>query len=283
MTFEYVEPEDLDEASAALGADEDAVALAGGTAFTLLFRQGLIRPGRVVGLRRLAALRGISARNGGLRIGALATHREIEASSHVRALQPALAAAFAAIATIRIRNQATIGGNLAHADPSQDPPPILVALGATIEIAGPAGARRSVPVESFFIDYLSTVLSPGELILAVAVPPATPKDRAVYRKFLPRSADDYATVSVAASVRLEADGRIAGCRVALGGAGPTPVRARRVEAAVMGRLPTAELLRDAADLVRDEIDPIDDARGSVRYKREMAAVWVRRVLTELVA
>ena len=198
-------------------------------------------------------------------------------------LLPAVLVDWSSIATIRIRNQATIGGNLAHADPSQDPPPLLMALDAAIEIAGPAGARRVVPMADFFVDFFETVLEPGEVILGVRVPTAEAGARTVYRKFMPRSADDYATVSVASTLRLDPDGRVAAARIALGGVGPRPVRARAVEEALVGELPGDARLRDAAELVRDAIDPLDDVRGSARYKRDMAAVWVRRAVAEAVA
>jgi carbon-monoxide dehydrogenase medium subunit len=284
VSFAYVEPASVDEAVGLLAEDgDDAVALAGGTAFTLLLRQGLLRPRRVVGLRRIAAMRGLERRAGGLWIGGLTTHRDVELSSLVRATHPALAAAFEAIATVRIRNQATIAGNLAHADPAQDPPPILIALDAAVEIAGPDGTRRTLPVEDLFEDWFATVLGPADLITAVTVPDPPAGTRAAYRKFLPRSFDDYATVSVAVAVRLDEDGRFASVRIALGSVGATPIRARKVEAALLGEVPDAARLSDAAALVRDEIDPLDDARGSAAYKREMARVWVNRALAEVVS
>lgn len=284
MTFDYVEPRSLDEATGLLAqyADE-GVALAGGTAIVLLLKQGLIRPAHIVGLRRLVELRGIRADAEGLWIGALLTHREVERSAEVRAHHHALADTFAMIATVRIRNQATLGGNLAHADPAQDPPPMLMTLDASAVVAGAGGARREIPLDGFFVDHLTTVLAPGEIVLGVRVPPVGPATRATYVKFLPRTADDYATVSVAAAMRLRADGTIDHVRVTLGSVGPTPLRARRVEDALRGERPTPERLRDAAALVRDEIDPLDDARGTAQYKREMARVWTERALLRLTA
>jgi carbon-monoxide dehydrogenase medium subunit len=284
MSFDYAEPASLAEAIALLeDGDEDTVALAGGTAFSLLYRQGLIRPRRVVGLRLVADLQGIRTGDDGLWIGALTTHRSVENSPEVRATHSSLAAAFATIATVRIRNQGTLGGNLAHADPAQDPPVILSALAAAVHIAGPGGSRRIVPVDAFFVDYLATVLEPGELILGVLVPSAEAGTRSSYYKYLPRSADDYATVSVAVSVRLDDSGLVAAARIALGGVGPTPIRPLAAEAALIGARPDAHHLAEAAALARDAVDPLDDSRGSAAYKREMAAVWVRRALEGAVA
>ncbi len=283
MSFDLHEPTEVADATALLARyGDDAVAMAGATAVVLLLKQGLIRPAHIVGLRRIAALRGIRADANGLWIGALATHREAERSSAVRAHCPALADAFAKVATVRIREQATVGGNIAHADPAQDPPPMLIALDATLEIAGPGGARRSASLDGFFVDQLTTTLAPGEIVVGVRVPPLAAGTRATYVKFLPGSQDDYATVSVAAAVRREG-GRIADLRVTLGAVGPTPIHARAVEDALRGEAPTPARIADAAALVRDAVDPISDTRGGAAYKREMARLWTERALRSLVA
>jgi len=282
MTYDYHEPREVAEALHLLVKHgEDAHLIAGGTATVLLLRQGLIRPGHVISLRAIGALSGIGrAPDGGLRIGATATHRQAERSADVRALSPALTNAFASVATVRIRNQATVGGSLAHADPAQDPPPMLAALGAAVTAVSPRGAR-SVPVEDLAVDHFTTTLAGDEIITEVIVPPLAPGTRATYVKFLPRTADDYATVSVAAAMRL-ADGVVADARIVLGAVGPTPIRARAAEAALAGAKPSRERLAQAAALVRDEVDPLDDLRGSAEYKREMARVWTERALLALV-
>ena len=282
MTYDYHEPREVAEALHLLVKHgEDAHLIAGGTATVLLLRQGLIRPGHVISLRAIGALSGIGrAPDGGLRIGATATHRQAERSADVRALSPALTNAFASVATVRIRNQATVGGSLAHADPAQDPPPMLAALGAAVTAVSPRGAR-SVPVEDLAVDHFTTTLAGDEIITEVIVPPLAPGTRATYVKFLPRTADDYATVSVAAAMRL-ADGAVADTRIVLGAVGPTPIRARAAEAALAGAKPSRERLAQAAALVRDEVDPLDDLRGSAEYKREMARVWTERALLALV-
>ena len=282
MTYDYHEPREVAEALHLLVKHgEDAHLIAGGTATVLLLRQGLIRPGHVISLRAIGALSGIGrAPDGGLRIGATATHRQAERSADVRALSPALTNAFASVATVRIRNQATVGGSLAHADPAQDPPPMLAALGAAVTIVSPRGAR-SIAVEDLAVDHFTTTLAGDEIITEVIVPPLAPGTRATYVKFLPRTADDYATVSVAAAMRL-ADGVVADARIVLGAVGPTPIRARAAEAALAGAKPSRERLAQAAALVRDEVDPLDDLRGSAEYKREMARVWTERALLALV-
>ena len=280
MSFDYHAPRSVGEALALLERyGEDAHVMAGGTATVLLMRQGLLRPGHVVGLRAIDELRGISRTgSGGLRIGATVTHREVERSAEARAYSSALIEAFASVATVRIRNQATVAGNLAHADPAQDPPPMLAAFGATVNVRSPRG-RRALPVSELAVDHFTTSLAHDEVITEIVLPPLEAGSRGTYLKFLPKTADDYATVSVAATLRLADDGTIAETRIVLGAVGPTPIRARRVEEALRGR--TARAVAEAAALVRDEVDPIDDARGSVAYKREMARVWTGRALARL--
>ena len=280
MTFDYHEPRTLAEAFELLDRyGEDAHLMAGGTATVLLMSQGLLRPGHMIALRRIDELGGITrTADGGLRIGAMATHRAVERSPDAFAYSPALTDAFASVATVRIRNQATVGGNLAHADPAQDPPPMLAALGASVTVRSSQG-ERSLPVEDLAVDHFTTSLAHNEIITKVVLPPLEPGTRETYLKFLPRTADDYATVSVAATLRLGPDRTIADTRIVLGAVGPTPMRARRVEGALRGQ-PTARI-PDALDLVRDEIDPIDDLRGSAAYKREMARVWTGRALAQV--
>ena len=277
--FELVRAGSLAEALELLESDPEAHVLAGGTALVLLMKQGLLRPSRLIDIGGLAELRGIRM-NGDLRIGALTTHLEAERSALVRRHCPALASCFGTVATMRIRAQGTVGGNLAHADPAQDPPPMLVALGAVAVLESGAG-RREVPMEDLFVDVFETSIGPGELLREIVVPPLAEGARATYVKFLPRTEDDYATVSVGAVLRVDADGRCADVRVALGSVGPTPVRARRVESALRGERVTPARLREAAMLVREEVDPIADARGSAAYKREMAGVWTERALRAL--
>ena len=280
MSFDYHEPKTLDEAVALLARyGPDGHLLAGGTATVLLLRQGLLRPRHVVSLRAVAELRGVSrTETGGLRIGATATHRQVERSPDAYAYSPALVDTFASVATVRIRNQATVGGNLAHADPAQDPPPMLVALGAVATIRSPRGTR-TLPVEDIAVDHFTTSLAHDEVITEVVLPPLAPGTREVYVKFLPRTHDDYATVSVAATLRFGDDGTIAEARIVLGGVGPTPIRARAVEDALAGQ--SVARIPEAARLVADAVDPVDDARGSAAYKRDMARVWTERTLRGL--
>jgi aerobic carbon-monoxide dehydrogenase medium subunit len=277
-SFTYHPAESVGEAVTLLGRyGEGTQLLAGGTSLMVLNRLNLLAADHVVGLRGIAEMSGITRTPGGdLRLGALTRLRELETSIDVRQATPALAEAVHTVATLRVRNQATIGGNLAHADPAQDPPPMLMALGAYVEAVGGGGQRR-IAVDDLFAGYLETTLAPDEVLTAVVVPRLTSRTRAGYLKFLPGTEDDYATVSVAAAAEL-ADGRCTRLRVALGGVAPTSVRARSVEAALTGRSVDPGDIAQAAALVGDDIDPWSDLRGSADYKRTVAATCVRRLL-----
>jgi carbon-monoxide dehydrogenase medium subunit len=276
--FEYGRPANLDEALELLSEHgEDSRPIAGGTALVILMKQRLVRPSLLVSLDRLQELRGIEPIDGGLHIGAMTTQREAETSPLVRARAPLLAETLRHVATIRIRNVATLGGNLAHADPAQDPPVSLIALGARVRLAAKDGDRE-LPIEDFYSDYYETVLEPGELVREIYVPPLPPRTGTAFCKFLPRSADDYATVAVAAAVTVDEEGRCDHARVALGAVATTPLRAQGAEDVLLRRAPTSDVLREAAAAVRSDVDPLHDARGSAAYKRDMAEVFVRRAL-----
>ena len=279
--FAYVEPETLDEALEILAADpDDTLVMAGGTSLVILMKQDLIRPARVLGLRRIVQLREIGASDAGLALGALATHGALARASLVRAHAAALASTFAAVATVRIREQATLGGNLAHADPAQDPPVTLLALDGVALARSRFGERR-IPLDALFVDLFETSLEPGEILLRVELPPLPPGARVTYRKFLPATRDDYATVSVAAVIATDANGACRHARIALGGAATVPLRARDAEQSLVGRRLDDAAIREAAALAAAATDPIDDLRGSAAYKRAMARVWTERALREV--
>jgi carbon-monoxide dehydrogenase medium subunit len=282
--FDYRAPRRLDEALALLQEHgPDARVVAGGTALVTMMRQRLVRPACLVSLRDVEGLDRIEATNGAIRLGALVTHRAVEVSPLIRERLPVLAETFRRVGTVRIRHMATVGGALAHADPNQDPPVTLLALDATVEIRRASG-RRELPLREFFRDYYETALEPGELVTAVTVPLLPAASGASFVKFLPRTADDYATVAVAAIVTLEPDGqRCHQARIALGSVGMTPLRARAAEAALVGQRLDEGVLRAAGAAAKTEVDPLSDHRGSAAYKREMVSVMVGRALTQAAA
>jgi len=278
ISFTYLEPVDIDEALATLARyGDEAKVIAGGTGLVNLMKQRLVQPTYLIGLRRLAGLSGMHY-DGTLQIGALCTHRMIETSMLVRNHVPLLAETFRQVASVRIRTMATIGGALAHADPNQDPPPAFMVLDARVRLRSQQRTRE-VAIGEFFTGYYETVVAPNELITEVVIPSPLADSGATFVKFLPQTHDDYATVAVAAQVTLDGD-RIAEARVALGAAAATPLRATAVEDALRGQVPTPTVLREAAVLVADAVDPTSDFRGSAPYKRDMAVVFVRRALAQ---
>ena len=286
IDFQFHNPGSLDEVLELLDRyGEDARLIAGGTALVLQMKQRFAQPEHVIGLRGMARNNGfadLAEVGGSIRIGALCTLRCMEDSPLLRQRIPMLADTIGSVATRRIRSMATLGGALVNGDPNQDPPPALIALNATVELTSSEGAR-SCPVEDIFIDYYETDVRPGEVLTAVEVPVPAEDTCAAYLKFLPRTADDYATVSVAAVVSRNADNTCRDARIVLGAAGATPVRARTAEGVLRGQELSEEVFRAAADTVPDAVDPLDDFRGSADYKREMAGVFVRRALAQAVA
>lgn len=279
IPFEYRTPKTLKEVHTDLKKfGTDAKLIAGGTALVIMMKQRLVRPSCLISLRSVRGLSGVAQKDGGLKIGGLVTHREVETSSLVRRRMPLLAETYRHVATIRVRNVATVGGGIAHADPNQDPPPTLIALGATLK-ASSADGSRVIPLEEFFTDYYETVLKPEEIITEIFVPRLPPNSGTAFLKFLPRTADDYATVSAAAVVTLDRSKKtFADVRIALGSVGTTPVRAKEAEAVLRGQPVKSEAIREAAEKAKQAVDPISDFRGSAAYKKEMAGVFVRRAL-----
>jgi aerobic carbon-monoxide dehydrogenase medium subunit len=284
IPFEYRTPKNLKEVHASLKEfGTDAKLISGGTALVIMMKQRLVRPNCLVSLRSVRGLNGIEVKDGGLSIGGLATHRDVETSSLVRRRLPVLSETYHHVATIRVRNTASVGGGLAHADPNQDPPPTLIALGATVK-ATSANGSRVIPLDEFFTDYYETVLNPDEIITEVFVPKLPPNSGSAYLKFLPRTADDYATVSAAAVLTLDKSKKtISDVRIALGSVGTTPIRAKDAEALLRGQPVKPEALREAAEKAKEAVDPVTDFRGSAGYKKEMAGVFVRRALEKALA
>jgi carbon-monoxide dehydrogenase medium subunit len=278
--FFFHSPRTLDEALALLDEhQEDGRPMAGGTALVVLMKQSLVDADHLISLSRIPGLSGIRNESDGLHIGALTNHRDVETSSLVKQHAPLLTDVYSSVATVRIRNVATVGGGIAHADPAQDPPPGLIALDARIRLVSKSG-ERTLSINDVFQDYYETAIRPDELLAEVIVPPVPSGAKTVYLKFLPRTADDYATVAVAARGEVQ-NGTIRNLRVALGAAGPTPIHATAVEQALEGQQATAENIRRAAAAVADEVDPLDDFRGSSGYKRDMAVVFTRRALERI--
>ncbi len=282
IPFELHTPGTLHEALHLLDQyGDDARPMSGGTALVLLMQQRLVRPAHVVSLARISELNRLEASDGTLEIGSMVPHRRVETDATVKQRWPLLAEAYRRVATVRIRNVATVGGGLAHGDPNQDPPAALIVLNARVRVVGSAGTRE-IPIEELWRDYYETSLGPGEVITQVLIPQPPANLKTAYIKFLPRTADDYPTTAVAAGVVVE-NGRCTVARIALNAAGPTPIQARAAEDMLRGQELTPELLRLAAATVPEITDPTSDHRGSAQYKRRMAEVFTRRTLEQALA
>lgn len=276
---EYVEPTSVEEACHELAADPSgSMVLAGGTAVTLMLRQGLIAPTRLVSLARVPGLDGIDARDGEVRIGAATTLTRVAASRVVRERLPSLAVAAGRVGNIRVRNVATLGGNVTEADYASDPPAVLASLGAVCVIRGPGGIRR-MPVDAFVTGFYTNALQRGELLIQV-VSPVPPGRQAVYHKYVSRSSEDRPCVGVAA--RADFDGRVVrDLDVVVGAVAARPQRIPGVTTDASGQRFNDDLVTHIADAYGDGLDPMDDDRGSSWYRREMIRVFVRRALTDL--
>jgi carbon-monoxide dehydrogenase medium subunit len=272
----YHAPRSIAEAIALLAQHgDDAKVLAGGQSLLVLLRNGLIAPTVLVSLQRVPELNAmVRTREGGLTIGAMTTLHSVETSAVVRESYPALAEAAAVIASPQVRQRGTIGGNLCHADPTGDPPAALIALDATVEVANGDGTRQ-IAVTSLFRDYMETILTPGELLTAIHLPP--PPAGSSYMKHRLRGVDT-ALVGAAAGLCLAPDGSCTAVRIGLVGAGTTPIRAAAAEAELLGKPISGETMQAAAAAAAAESDPLSDTEASEAYRREMVEVFVRRVV-----
>lgn len=259
---------------------ERAKVVAGGTAVAIMLRQELITPEALVSIGGLPGLGAIAVSGDWLRLGALVTHRQVEVSPVVREHLPVVADTFGKVANIRVRNAATVGGVMAESDYASDPPTLLRALDAEVEVAGPGG-NRTIRAGDFFVGFYETALAPGEIVTGVRVPLLPAGTGTSYIKYVTRSSEDRPCVGTAAVVRLAADGRnCAELRVAVGAAAEIPQRVPEAESMAVGEELSGELTRSVADRYAEAIDTLDDMRGSAWYRTEMIRVWVRRAIEE---
>ena len=282
--FELVEPASLGEAIALLDPDDAAVRpIAGGTALMLMMKAGVFRPSRLVSLRKLARLnaRIAMAKDGALTIGAMTPLALLERSPEVARAAPVIPRAMRRLSNIRVRNVATIGGNLAHGDPHMDLPPILIALNAKVAVVGANGAQaaeRTIAVEDLFAGYFETVLAKNELIAELHIPPQG-KSRAAYIKVTTGSVEDWPALGVA--VALEAEGSaVKSARVVVSAATEKATRLKGAERLLAGATVDEKVLARAGDAAAEEAECITDVRGSAAYKRELTRVYVGRALRQ---
>jgi carbon-monoxide dehydrogenase medium subunit len=273
--FDYVAPESLDDALAALrDGGEDAKLLAGGHSLLPLMKLRLAAPTLLVDLRRVPGLTGIERSNGSVVIGAMTTHHQVATGGLGIASEAA-----ATIADQQVRNRGTIGGTLAHGDPASDMPAILLALEGTVTVVGAQGSR-SIAAADLFVDYLTTSLGEDEIITEVHLPALEGYGHG-YQKFNRRQ-EDWAMVAVSASVKKAADGSCEDVRVGLTHMASVPLRATAVEDALRGNGLDAQGIAAAAEQAAEGTSPPADLNATADYKRHLARVLCRRALEEAV-
>jgi carbon-monoxide dehydrogenase medium subunit len=281
--FELAEPATLREAIGLLDPNDPTVRpIAGGTALMLMMKAGVFKPKRLISLRKVESRFtkiDVSA-EGGLRIGALAPLSSVERLPELRRAVPVIPETLRTLSNVRVRNVATVGGHLAHADPHMDLPPLLIALGGRIVVLGPKG-ERTVAIEDLYAGYFETVLAKNELIAELVVP-ARPAVRAAYIKCTTRSADDWPALGVAAAVDLDG-GAVRSVDIAISAATEKPIRLKTAEAALRGATLDDAALKRAGEAAAEEADTIDDARGSAAYKKQLVRVQVARAVRQAAA
>ena len=280
--FHYHCPATLDEALILLDTKPDGVVLAGGTDLLVDLKQGKRFHPDVISLTRIADLGTIEVQNGTLFIGAGVTHNQLVHSPLIQQLCAAVGEAAQTIGTEQIRNTATVGGNLCTAASCADTAPMLIALGAGVEIAG-SGGRRTLPLGEFFIDHRQTALAKGEILTKIIVPIPPPGTGAAFEKFGLRGASNISVASVAAMVRV-VDGHCTEACFVMGAVAPTPRVSQHAAELVQGRPISAiaddtSLLEQIGKAVADDAAPIDDIRGTAEFRRDIIATLAQRALT----
>ena len=273
----YARPDTVAEALEALASSDGAAPLAGGQSLVNVLKHRVASLELLVDISRLAELRQISrGSDGGLEVGACVTYDELDHSEHVRSSHPLLAEVAGHIEDQQIRDRGTIGGNCCLSDPTNNLPPLLVALDATMVIESASG-RREVAAAEFFHGYFATAVGEGELLRSITVPPLAADAGAGYST-VAVGGDSKAIARAAAMVR--GNGTIQDARVVLACVSPTPMRHGGMEEALQGAPATVDAVRAAAEQIGEDLEPLGDASGSAEYRRAMARVVARRAVCQ---
>src|SRR5579883_968406 len=282
-SFDYVMASSVPEAIALLEQHgEDAKILAGGHSLIPLLRFRLAAPSVLIDINRITGLEYIREADGALHIGALTREAELDQSPLIRSRYPILLDTASVVADPVVRNWATVGGNLAHADPANDHPATMLALNASLVAAGPGG-ERVIPITEFFTDSIfETTLRPNEILTEIRVPAPTGRSGGAYFK-LERKVGDYAIAGVAAYVTLDSNGVVTYAGIGLTNVGPHPIKAGAAEQALLGKPLTDASINQAADLAAAASQPTSDSRGPAEYKRSMVRTLSARALRKALA
>jgi carbon-monoxide dehydrogenase medium subunit len=278
---QVLQPESLQEAQEALSQyGWDAKVLAGGTAVVIMLQQKLIAPQVLISLEKVPDLAYERSDSQGLHLGTMNRLRDVSWSGTVRKEYPGLAAACGEVGNVRVRNQATLGGNLAEADYASDPPAMLLALDAVFSTAGPGGSR-SIPIRDFFQGFYTTALQEDELLIDILIPRLPANSRMLYMKYKSRSSEDRPCLGVAAVGTFQGEACL-DLRVAIGAACEVPQRVESYEKLAVGKPLDQALISEIANGYAETIHTLEDLRGSAWYRTEMIRVFVSRALKQLV-
>lgn len=280
-SFEYVVPESLSSAVSLLAQNPEAKVLAGGQSLIPMMRFRLAEPALLIDLNRLPGLEYIREEAGWLKIGALTREAMIDHSPLIKEKYPLLADTARVVADPLVRNMATLGGNLAHADPANDHPAAMLAFGAQLVAMGPTG-ERAIPAAEFFIGPFESALAHDEILTEIRIPAPEPHSGGAYLK-LERKVGDFATAAVAVQITLDRAGACTRAGIGLTNVGWTPIRASQAEAEAVGRQLDEDAIRRISQLAADAAEPESDHRGSADYKRGLVKTLTARALRKAVA
>jgi carbon-monoxide dehydrogenase medium subunit len=281
-SFQYFAPTSVAEAAELLEQHGgDAKLLAGGHSLIPLMKLRLAEPQVVIDLGRIGDMAYIREEDGGLAIGAMTTYAQLESSDLVAARASVLAEAASTVADPQVRNMGTIGGSLSHADPAGDLPAVAIALNARL-ITSSTGDHRTLSVDDFFVDLLTTALAPNEILNEIAIPAPPARSGSGYAKFA-NKASHYAIVGVAAVVGLDANGVCEHASIGVTGAGPVASRASEAEAALRGSRLDDAAVSAAAAAAGAGIDFLDDLHASAEYRAHLTSVFAARAIRQAVA
>lgn len=274
--FEYHTPGSVQEALGLLGKLDDAKILAGGHSLVPMMKLRLAQPKHLIDLRKVPGLSGIKEEGSTIVIGAMTTHWEVESSKLLQAKCPVLSDTAKIIGDPAVRNKGTIGGSLAHADPAADMPATVIALGAEFVCQG-AKNKRTVKVDEWFQGLMATALGEDELLVEIRVPALTPGTGSAYMKFA-HPASRFAIVGAGAVITVDKQGTCTKAGVGITGAGTKAVRAKGVEAGLVGKRLDAATIEAAAQKAAEGVDVQADLQGSVEYKSHLCRVFARRAI-----
>jgi len=277
-SFDYVVAKSVPEAIALLEQHGDeAKILAGGQSLIPILRYRLAYPAILIDINRIQDMEYIQETDGTLHIGALTREAELDSSTLIRRRYPILFDTSKGVADPVVRNWATVGGNIVHADPANDHPATMLALGASFVVEGPTG-QRVIPVEEFFTaDTFETTLNANEILTEIRIPAPSERSGGAYCK-LERKVGDYAIAGVAAYISLDENGEVTGAGIGLTNVAPAPLKAASAEQALVGKTLDEASIRQAADLAAAAAQPASDTRGPVEYKRAMVRTLCARAL-----